>query len=644
MCGIYGIVSLTAAEPPDADIAERMAAVSRHRGPDDSGVYRDRHALLGATRLAIIDVAGGHQPVHNEDQDAWAVHNGEIYNFRELRRQLEERGHRFRNHTDSEVIVHAYQEHGPDFLEQIAGMFALAVWDTRTKRLLIARDRLGIKPLYYLHQPHRLVFASEIKAILAVPGVSSEIDPSALRQYLALGYVPAPLSLFAGIRKLPPGSTLTVDGAEVKVRRYWHLPPPEIDSLDEAEWTDAVRARLEEAVVRQMVSDVPLGAFLSGGIDSSAIVAFMARNTSTPVRTYSVGFAGGRAAGFYDELPHARRVARHLGTKHREIILRPDVVGLLPTLLWHLDEPLADSAFLTTYLVAKLAREDVTVALSGLGGDELFGGYTRYLGDYYSRQYRRVPAAVRRHVLLPLSQYLPADRHSPLLNLSRLARQFIRTDELPAEQRYRAHVEVFDDDSIADLCRVDGRAKGNALEDAFERCAEGDWLQRLLRVDGETQLPDDLLLLTDKMTMAASLECRVPFLDEGVVELACRIPSDMKIRGRQTKYILKKALQGLLPEDILQREKRGFGAPLGAWLRDELAPFTSQLLSPESVERRGLLDPQLVTEVVARHQGGREDRTDQLLALVSLEMWSRLYLDGRSTDDVTAEINAEIRP
>ena len=638
MCSIHGVVSLNGEDAPQVEVAERMSSVTRHRGPDDTGVYRNGRMLLGAARLAIIDVSGGHQPVGNEDNTIWAAHNGEIYNFRELQQALEQRGHRLRSHCDTEVVVHAYEEYGDAFVDRLCGMFALAVWDSRKNRLLLARDRLGIKPLYYLQQANRLMFASEIKAILEAAGISKEIDPAALRQYLALGYVPAPLSMFAGVRKLPPGCMLKVEGDRVSVERYWHMPVPTTDSRGEEEWAAAVRNELEAAVMRQVVSDVPLGAFLSGGIDSSAVVAFMARNTTRPVRTYSVGFDGSSAARFYDERIHARRVATHFGTDHREITLGPDVVRFLPKLIWHLDEPVADSAFLTTYLVAKLAREDVTVTLSGLGGDELFGGYYRYLSEYYSRHYRRLPEALRRNVLLPLSRHLPVGRHSRLQNLARLGRRFITTDGLPLERRYRALVEVFDGDSIANLCRLDGHANADALDEAFQRCPQGDSLQRLLRVDSQTQLPDDLLMLTDKMTMAASLECRVPFLDERLVALAERIPSDMKIRGRRKKYILTKALQGVLPAEILQREKRGFGAPLGAWLGNEWAPLTAQLLSRSAVERRGLLHPERVADMVARHQSGGEDQTDQLLALAGLEMWCRLHLDGRSADDVAAEI------
>lgn len=644
MCTIYGVVPLNGEEAPAAEVADRLHAVTRHRGPDDAGVYRDHDVLLGAGRLAIIDIAGGHQPVHNEDRTVWAVHNGEIYNFRELRLRLEERGHRFASHVDTEVIVHAYEEYGDEFLTHLSGMFALAVWDRREKRLLAARDRLGIKPLYYLHQGGLLAFASEMKALLALPGVAVDIDPTALRQYLSLGYVPAPLCMVAGVRKLPPASVLIAEGGRVDVERYWRWRPPTATVTDETEWIAAVRDGLERAVVRQLVSDAPLGAFLSGGVDSSAVVAFMARNMSSPVRTYSIGFAESHAARFYDELPHARRVARHFGTRHREMILRPDMVRFIPHLLWHLDEPVADSAFLTTYLVARLAQEDVKAALSGLGGDELFGGYVRYLDEYFSRMYRRLPQTIRQRVLLPLGRHLPSDRHSRWRNVSRLARRFILSDGLPAEQRYRAMVQVFDDDSITRLCRVDGDAGDDALDSAFERCRDGDWLQRILRVDAETQLPDDLLMLTDRMTMAASVECRVPFLDDDLVDLAGQMPSHLKIRGHRKKYVLTKALEGILPSDILRREKRGFGAPLGEWLRNELAPLTAHLLSADCVERRGLLDPRAVNEVVVAHAGRDNDQTDQLLTLVHLEIWCRLYLDGQSAADIATGIAAEIRP
>ena len=381
MCGIYGILSLNGPRRADPAQLSRMGRAILHRGPDDEGAYVDEQMLLGMRRLSIIDVAGGHQPIANEDGSVIVVCNGEIYNFRDLRRELERSGHKFSTHSDTEVIVHLYEERGAAFLQELEGMFGLAVWDKRKRRLLVARDPLGIKPIYYALGDGQLAFASEAKALLELPHVRSRLDPAALAQYLAFGYVSAPNSLFEGMRKLLPGESLTVEGGQTKLSRYWTMPAEVDATLSESQWIEATRTELERAVSDQMVSDVPIGAFLSGGVDSSSVVALMSRHTDHPVKTYSIGFRGSSGAELYNELPYARAVANQFHTDHHEIIVQPDVAALLPDLIWHLDEPIADAAFITTYLVSKFAREDVTVILSGVGGDELFGGYNRYADE-----------------------------------------------------------------------------------------------------------------------------------------------------------------------------------------------------------------------------------------------------------------------
>jgi asparagine synthase (glutamine-hydrolysing) len=620
-----------------------MGAVTTHRGPDDEGSYADDRIAFGMRRLSIIDVAGGHQPIANEDESLQVVCNGEIYNFRELRAELEEKGHRFRTKSDAEVIVHLYEEHGDAFVKHLGGMFGFALWDVRRKRLLIGRDRVGIKPIYYREHGGRLAFASEAKAILALPDASAEIDPLALYEYLALGYTPAPFSILRGIKKLPVASMMVCEGGAVRIEPYWSLPEGVDADATEAEWCDRVKDTLERAVVSQMVSDVPLGAFLSGGIDSSAVVAFMARNSSEPIKTYSIGFdTAGGAGSYYNELPFARRVSELFRTDHREIVVRPDVASLLPRLLWHMDEPIADSAFLTTYLIAEFARKDVTVILSGVGGDELFGGYRRYLGPYYDRFARVLPGWLRRGVLAPIARRLPSDRHSPLLNLSRHVRQYVLAQELPFEERYRSYVQAFGAGELAELLRAPPAQPWDALGRAFKASKGADALDRLIRADLLTQLPDDLLLLTDKMTMATSLECRVPILDHEVVELSARMPSRMKIRGRTLKHVLKRALRGLLPDEILFRKKRGFGAPMGAWLKGELAGLIGSVLSRESVEARGLFSWPAVERTLALHAANKADHTDHLLSLMNLEIWCRMTLDGRTPDDVTSQLTAEL--
>jgi len=636
MCGIHGILQLDGA-PASPDLARRMARVTVHRGPDDEGLHADGPLAFGMRRLSIIDVEGGHQPLSNHDGSLWLVANGEIYNFRELRAELEQRGHRFRSGSDCETILHAYAEYGDDFVGKLSGMFGFALWDARRRRLLIGRDRLGVKPMYLLDDGKRLAFASEAKALLALPGVSAALDPSSLSSYLQFGYVPAPQSIFRGITKLPPATLLVAEAGKVVSRRYWQLPAEVNRAISEEEWVARVRSQLDASVNAQMVSDVPIGAFLSGGIDSSAVVAFMARHSSQPVRTYAIGFDGGPAEAYYNELPYARRIAQRFGTEHHEILVKPDVVSLLPKLLWHLDEPLADTAFITTFLVSEFARRDVKVILSGVGGDELFGGYRRYLGGHYQAYFDRLPSPVKRFAAA-LGERLPSDRHSSVLNAMRLAKGFLTSAGLPIEERYRAYVEVFSDDALDALVREardDGR---DALAMAFAGHASDDECNRMLGVDAATQLPDDLLLLTDKMSMAVSLECRVPLLDDALVELAAQIPEGVKIRGGRLKHVLKQSLAEVLPTDILERKKRGFGTPMGAWLKGSLAPMMASLLSPESVARRGLFRPAAIAELIAAHAANRIDGTDRLLALLNLEVWSRIYVDLRTPEDVTDEL------
>jgi asparagine synthase (glutamine-hydrolysing) len=638
VCGIYGIFQLDGT-PADPALMPAMGRVIVHRGPDDEGHHADGPCAIGMRRLSIIDLAGGHQPLSNDDGTLWLVCNGEIYNFRELRQALVALGHRFKTASDSEVILHSYAQYGDEFIHRVNGMFAFALWDASGQRLIVGRDRLGIKPIYFYRDARRFAFASEAKTLLTLPGVSAAIDPDALHSYLNLGYVTAPQSIFSGISKLPPASVLSVKGGRVEERRYWRIPTAIDRSMGEHEWVERIRTRLDEAVRMQMVSDVPIGAFLSGGIDSSTVVGFMAAHSEQPIRTYAIGFEGTAADDFYNELPYARRVADLFHTEHHEIVVRPDVVALLPRLLWHMDEPVSDTAFITTYLVSQFARKDVTVILSGVGGDELFGGYSRYLGNHYQAYFDRLPVWARR-AASALGERLPSDRHSPLLNLSRLAKGFLATAGMPFEERYRAYVQVFPAQEAQRLLRLDYAAYPDAVTAAFRHARGGDALNRMLAVDAETQLPDDLLMLTDKMSMATSLECRVPLLDHELVELAASMPEDVKIRGGRLKHALKEAVSGLLPRDILERKKRGFGTPMGAWLKQDLAPLVRGLLSESVVKNRELFHFPAVQELIGLHEANRLDGTDRLLALLNLEIWSRLYLDGRTTDDVTAELKA----
>jgi len=643
MCGIHGIVALDADYRPRPEWVERMGQVSAHRGPDDAGGYHSAGIAFGMRRLSIIDPAGGHQPLSSPDGSIQVVCNGEIYNFRQLQAELAQRGYHFSTGSDSEVLVHLYAEYGDRLVDHLDGMFAFAIWDWPRGRLLIGRDRLGIKPLYYMADNRRLVFASEIKSILQVPDVAVAMDREGLDELLYLGYIAAPRTAFNGIRKLPAGSLLICEKGTVTNYKYWSYEQNiDLNPGSDADYSRQLLATMEQSVVDQMVSDVPLGAFLSGGIDSSAVVGLMARHSERPVNTYSIGFDTGREGAYYNELPYARQVAEHFGTNHREILVRPDVARLLPRLIWHLDEPMADSALVTTFLVAEFARRDVTVILSGVGGDELFGGYRRYLGAYYTRWFNYIPGWIRSGLLKPGASLLPSDRHGPVSNFLRYVRQFILTSDLDSRQQYASYLQLFDAAARQALLVDPQTAVAGSLQVAFDRVSGDDAINGLMQVDLDTQLPDDLLLLTDKMTMAASIECRVPLLSQSLVDLSARMPSRLKIRGRTLKYILKDAVTGLLPDSIIHRSKRGFGAPMGAWLKKELRPLVHATLAEASVKRRGLLNPAAVSRTIALHESGQEDYGDHLQCLVNLELWCRIFLDGETPGDIGEELTERI--
>ncbi len=650
MCGIYGVAEFKQRGMPLEPILTRMSSVIEHRGPDDSGECVHHGIGLGMRRLSIIDVAGGHQPIANEDETVWVVMNGEIYNFQKLHAELEQKGHRFRTRSDTEVVVHLYEDKGPDFFKYLRGMFGIALWDTKCERLVLGRDRIGEKPLYILREPDRLLFASELKAILQVEDVPRRLNLTALHEYLALGYVPAPLCLIDGIEKLLPGHYLLMEKGQSAIHKYWDIPIGTVEEHSEDEWIEKIRAKLLETVQAQLISDVPLGAFLSGGIDSSTIVAIMAKVTGRPVKTYSIGYGGDQS--YYNELPYAKLVAQAFATDHHEIIVKPEVCSLLPKLIWHLDEPIADSACLTTYLVSKLARESVTVILSGVGGDELFGGYRRYLGDSLRRWYGVLPGAVRRKLLPALLRRIPQDRTSSWKDYARYAAAFVKTADLDPVARYMSYVTLLSPEAQADL--LTAKAKGNAnghgasaqaLQCYFSECEGADSLNRTIYADLKTSLPDDLLALTDRMSMAASIECRAPLVDSELVEMTMKIPSSLKVRGLSLKYLLKKAVAPWLPKEVIERKKRGFGAPVGAWLRQKLRPLVGELLSEEQVRRRGLFQWPAIRDLIDSHEQQRSDHTDHLFALIALEFWCRTYLDrsGFAGHGEPAQASASLR-
>jgi asparagine synthase (glutamine-hydrolysing) len=618
MCGICGFAS--AERTPDIDAVARMSGRLVHRGPDDDGLFCEGQVALAARRLSIIDLAHGHQPIENEDRSAVVVQNGEIYNHRELKRELVGRGHRFATECDTEVLVHAYEEWGDAFLERLRGMFALALWDKRRRRLLLARDRFGIKPLYYRHAGGELSFASELKAMLEQPGFSREIDPRGIAAYLAFNSIPAPLTIFAEARKLPPGHLLAWEGGALEMRRYARPGPvlaEETRRGSEAELAAELREVLDDSIRAHLVADVPVGVLLSGGVDSGGIAALASRRVSEPLRTFSIGF---EEQGF-DELSRARLVAERYGTDHRELVLRPDAVELLPKLVEAFDEPFGDSSALPTYLVSQLASGHVKTAMSGEGGDELFGGYYTYVADLLARRVGRLAALAR-----PLAEALPSrsDRVGFDYKAKRFARAAANADPL---ERHHGWKEIFSPQARAELAgeRIQGWDPLDLYRERYAETAAAEPLARMQDVDLGIYLVDDLLVKTDRLSMAHSLELRVPFLDPAVADFAFSLPTGMKVRGFAKKRLLRKALEPLLPREIVHGRKQGFSIPIAAWLRGPLEPFAREVLAPSAVARQGLLDPAAVTPLLDRHCSGREDLSRQIWGLMALTLWFDRY-------------------
>ncbi len=625
ICGTYGF--------SDRELLQQMCDVMMHRGPDDEGFYVGDQVGLGMRRLSIIDVRGGHQPICNEDRTVWVVFNGEIYNFRELRVELEKRGHHFRTGTDTEVLVHAYEEFGDSLVQRIRGMFAFAIWDSRTRRLLLARDRVGMKPLYYRWQCGRLWFASEIKGILQ-SGCSRELDFFALHEYFSLAHVPAPRTIFKDIRKLLPGHILVCSDGSMSVHRYWDPMPPKRRTLD---WDSAkaeTRRLLEESVREHLVSDVPLGAFLSGGVDSTAIVAFMARHSQEAVRTFSLGFE--KRACYFDELAYARIAAAHFGTRHTEIPVTVDVVDLLPQVISHFDEPFANDTALVMYLLSKEVRRHVTVVLSGTGGDELFAGYNRYVGMRLAELYSKAPRLLRKVMADVVAQVISErvdGRHFP-----RWLREFTAAGLVGSEDRYLSWVTYFSEeakhelygDLLRELCNG---ASGASIVQSCLRALDDrrDYGDAMFYADVKEYLPNDQLEYSEKMSMAHSLELRVPFCDHRLVEFCASVPLSLKTRGFRPKRLLKEALRGLVPDQIIDRPKHGLHAPIGIWLQTDLAPLLGRLLSREVVERRGYFRYQAIQKLIGLHNSGKRDLSWQIWMLLVFELWHMAYLDGGIT-------------
>jgi asparagine synthase (glutamine-hydrolysing) len=615
MCGICGIVSAPGAENPDPEAVARMSSRLAHRGPDSEGLFQRGPVALAARRLAIIDLAGGSQPIANEDGSIVVVQNGEIYNHEELKRELEARGHRFSTHCDTEVLVHLYEEHGDDFLERLRGMFAVALWDERRGRLLLARDRFGIKPLYYRSVDGGLAFASELKALIEAPGFSRAIDPQAVAGYLAFNSIPAPLTIFSEARKLPAGQMLAWREGELELRRYARPRPVDAERVRAAP-AEELRETLSDSVRAHLVADVPVGVLLSGGVDSGGITALAAGESAAPVKTFSIGFE----EGGFDELSRARLVAERYGTEHHELVVRPDAAELLPKLVEAFDEPFGDSSALPTYLVSELAATEVKVALSGEGGDELFGGYYTYVADQLAPRLGRLAALAS-----PLVEALPSS--DARVGFDYKAKRFARAASLPPLERHHAWKEIFSADLRGALLG-EGAPAWDPVSLYRERYAETDGAEPLARmqdVDLGTYLVDDLLVKTDRSSMAHSLELRVPFLDPKVAELALALPTSLKVRGFAKKRLLRRALAPLLPREVVHGRKQGFSIPLAAWLRGPLQPFARDVLSARTLERQGCLDPGVVSGVLDRHCSGREDLSRQLWGLMAFTLWFDRY-------------------
>ena len=613
MCGIAGILRCDGG-PVAVDELRRMTDAIVHRGPDDEGFHSAPGIGLGMRRLSIIDLATGQQPIANEDGSVRVVCNGEIYNFRELRAQLEAKGHVFSCGSDVEVIVHLYEEQGVRCLERLRGMFALALWDDRRRTLLLARDRLGIKPLFYAEKGGRLLFGSEVKAILPALDESPSLDWGALDHLLRCSTTPPAQSAVEGVRKLEPGHFLTASAEHgVSVRRWWRVRFDPVHGRSEEQWIEMLREALDESVRMHLVSDVPLGAFLSGGIDSSAVVAAMAHAGQGEVRTFSIGFRERE----FNELDYARMVAGPFATRHREAVLEPDVLGVLDDLAWYLDEPFGDASAIPTYMVSRLAAEEVTVVLSGDGGDELFAGYDRYLVERRERVNRFVPAPLR-SLVGAVGAAMPEGA---------CGREFLRHFALVGDERY---------DDASTLFKLDQRRKlyrGEVFELAsnagparsFDAGGNGHWLSALQRRDLEGYLPLDILTKVDRMSMAHSIETRVPLLDHVLVELAATLPPDLRLRGATTKYVFKRALEGVLPAEILDRPKRGFAIPLGRWFRGRLASLVRELLLSDDSRTREYFQAPYLETLLRLHRAGRPLDL-QLWTLISFELWCRTFL------------------
>jgi asparagine synthase (glutamine-hydrolysing) len=625
MCGIAGIVRADEA-PVDRHLLEQMNEAIRHRGPDEDGFYFNDGVGLAIRRLAIIDLKTGQQPIHNRDRSKWLVFNGEIYNYRELREKLEQLGHVFYTNSDTEAVIAAYDQYGTDCPKHLRGMFAFAIWDEREKSLFLARDRVGKKPLLYAQTSNQLLFASEFSALVLHPDVSREVNFEAIHHYLSFICVPAPLTAYQSIKKLEPGHWLLWRNGEIKTERYWQLDFSNKVSLSEEEAGERAVELLREAVRIRLMSEVPLGAFLSGGIDSSAVVALMAQESSEPVKTFSIGFE----EQDFSELHHARRVAEHVGADHHEFVVRPDAMEVLPMLVEHYGEPFADSSAIPSYYVSRETRRYVTVALNGDGGDECFAGYERYAAMNLAQSYAALPGVLRSGVK-SAAQALPAfqSRANPLGK----AQRFVAAASLSPIERYLRWISAFDEGAKLDLYSDSFRHETANFSTAgiiapwFAKANGSGIVDAALLTDTMTYLPNDLLVKMDIASMSVSLEARSPFLDHVLMEFAASLPEKLKLRRLTTKYLLKKVLKTLVPAENLTRSKMGFGVPIGYWFRGVMQPFLRETLLSDKALSRNLFKPEKIRRIVDDHVEGKMDHSHRLWSLLMLELWFERFID-----------------
>ena len=626
MCGIVGIVR-NGKQSVDQALVSRMCEAIRHRGPDEDGFFFNNHVGLGMRRLAIIDLSSGQQPIHNQDRSAWIVFNGEIYNYLELREKLEKLGHKFYTNSDTEAVIHAYDQYGSDCPKHLRGMFAFAIWNESTEELFLARDRVGKKPILYAQVNGDFVFGSEFTALLLHPSITREVDTVAIDHYMSFMCVPAPMTAYKAIRKLEPGHSLRLRKGEIKIEQYWRPDFTKKVAISEREAGEQAIKILRDAVKVRLMSEVPLGAFLSGGIDSSAVVALMSEESSEPVKTFSIGFE----EQDFSELHHARRIAEHVGADHHEFIVKPDALEVLPLLVEHYGEPYADSSAIPTYYVARETRKHVTVALNGDGGDESFAGYERYAAMRLAERYHRIPALLREGVVQQAIALIPSSETKR--SRARDVKRFIEAASLPKVERYLRWVSVFNTDAKQDLYsnnfanETESSSVKKLLDPWFVRANGTGIIDATLEADIMTYLPNDLLVKVDIATMAVSLEARSPFLDHHVIEFAASLPENLKLRGLTTKYLLKRVLKKLLPAENLDRRKMGFGVPIGHWFRGQLQPFLRETLLSEKSLKRELFKPEVVKQMVELHTRGERDHSHQLWTLLMLELWFQRFID-----------------